>query len=132
MSVLALAAPVTAMGASPGAGAIAGLVLPASEAGTLTGNTGLTVPNNGAVLVRIVIGSAGTGTAQFVCQKLIDGAVLPVTTFTQVLANSTAYIFGPFKPSEWNDVNGLLNINLPSATGNSAGAYLIPGSLSGS
>jgi hypothetical protein len=131
MTVLALAAPVNSITGPPGGGGIAGIVLPAAET-ALTGNTGFTFPNNGAVLVRVVVGAAGTGTIQFVCQKTIEGVLLPVTAFQQTIANSTVYIYGPFRPSEFNDVNGLVNANLSVVTGNSAGVYILPGNVSGS
>ena len=131
MTLLALAAPVTAIAGPPGGGGITGVVLPAAET-AIGANTGFTVPNNGAVLVRVVVGSAGAGNIQFICQKLIEGVLMPVTAFQQALANSTVYLFGPFRPSEFNDVNGLLNANLSVVTGNSAGAYILPGNVSGS
>jgi hypothetical protein len=132
MALLALTAPVNAITGPPGGGGITGIVLPAAEAGVLTGFTGFTMPNNGAALVRIVVGAAGTGTIQFVCQKSIEGVLLPLTAFQQTLANSTVYIFGPFRPSEFNDANGLLNANLSVVTGNTVGAYVLPGNVSGS
>lgn len=131
MALLAVAAPTAPFGASPGAGSIAGLVLPAAEANSLATFTGFTVPNSGNIVVRLTIGAAGTGNIQFVCQKQIRGASLPLTVFQQTLANSTAYVFGPFAPSEFNDANGLLNVNLSVVTGNAVGAYVLPGSLSG-
>lgn len=131
VTLLALAAPTTAITGPPGGGGITGIVLPAAET-SLGTNTGFTVPNNGAVLVRVVVGAAGTGTIQFVCQKTIEGVSLQLTAFQQTLANSTVYIFGPFRPSEFNDVNGLLNANLSVVTGNSVGAYILPGTVSGS
>ena len=131
MALLALSAPSTAIAGPPGGGGITGLILPAAET-ALTGFTGFTVPNNGSVLVRVVIGAAGAGTIQFVCQKSIEGVAMPLTAFQQSLANSTVYLFGPFRPSEFNDVNNLLNANLSVVTGNSVGAYILPGSVSGS
>lgn len=131
MSLLALSAPVNSISGPPGGGGITGVTLPASET-ALTGNTGFTVPNNGAVLVRVVIGASGAGTIQFVCQKTVEGVLMPLTAFQQSLANSTVYIFGPFRPSEFNDANGLLNANLSVVTGNSVGAYILPGNVSGS
>ena len=131
MTLLALSAPATSITGPPGGGGITGITLPAAET-SLGSNTGFTVPNNGAVLVRVVIGSAGAGTIQFICQKTIEGVSLPLTAFQQSLSNSTVYIFGPFRPSEFNDVNGLLNANLSVVTGNSVGAYILPGSVSGS
>jgi hypothetical protein len=131
MTVLALANPVTSITGPPGGGGIVGIVLPAAET-AMAANTGFTVPNNGAIIVRVVIGAAGTGTIQFVCQKTIEGVLLPITAFQQVLSNSTVYIFGPFRPSEFNDANGLLNANMSVPTGNSVGAYILPGNVSGS
>lgn len=132
MAVLALAAPTAPLGASPGAGTIAGLVLPAAEANALATFTGFSVPNNGSVLVRVTIGVAGAGNISFLEQKAIEGATLPSATFQQAVANSTAYIFGPFRPSEFNDVNGLLQVTLSVVTGNFVGVYAAPASQAGS
>jgi hypothetical protein len=132
MTTLALAAPTTALSGPPGGGGIAGIVLPASEAGSLATFAGFSVPNNGAVLVRVCIGAAGTGTIAFIEQKTIEGAVIAATVFSQVVANSTAYIFGPFRPSEFNDANGLLQATITVVTGNTVGVYILPGSVSGS
>lgn len=126
MANLVLSAPTTTLAGSPGAGTIAGLVLPASEATSITGSpTAITVPNNGAVLVRICVGASGTGTIQFIEQYAISGATLAVTTFQQTLSNSTNYVFGPFAPSRFNDVNGLLNMQgtLLAASGNTINVY---------
>jgi hypothetical protein len=131
MTVLALANPATSIAGPPGGGGIVGIALPAAET-AMAANTGFTVPNNGAIIVRVVIGAAGTGTIQFICQKTIEGVLLPITAFQQVLSNSTIYFFGPFRPSEFNDVNGLLNANMSVPTGNSVGAYILPGNVSGS
>lgn len=133
MTILALSAPSSFLAASPGGGTISGLILPASEATSITGSpTAITVPNNGAVLVRIVVAVSGTGTIQFIEQKSIAGATLAATQFQQTLSNSTVYVFGPFAPSQFNDVNGLLNMQgtLLAASGNTIGVYSVPGFLS--
>lgn len=132
MTTLALSAPTTSLSGPPGGGGIAGIVLPAAEAGVLTTFAGFSVPNNGAVLVRVCVGSAGTGTLSFICQKTIEGALIATTVFSQVVANSTSYIFGPFRPSEFNDVNGLLQATISVVTANTVGVYILPGTVSGS
>jgi hypothetical protein len=132
MAPLALAAPVTAISGPPGGGAIAGTVLPAAETSLAT-FTGFSVPNNGAVLVRVVVGAAGTGNLNFVIQRQIAGAsFVTATNFQQVVANSTVYIYGPFPPSIFNDANGLLQATISVVTGNSVGVYQLPGSAAGS
>jgi hypothetical protein len=122
MTILSLTAPTLPIGGS----LTAGLVLPVSETNTfVAGNTGCSFANNGAILIRFVVGSSGTGTVSFNLQRTVEGQ-LPAA-FTQVLANSTNYIFGPFSPSDFNDVNGLVQVTFPYASGNTVGLYTLPG-----
>lgn len=127
MTTLALAVPTTYIAGPPGAGAITGVTLAAQEANTLATYAGFSVPNNGSVLVRITVGAAGAGNVAFICQKTVYGASVAATSFLQALSNSTAYIFGPFSPSNFNDVNGLLQVTLSVVTGNYCGVYYLPG-----
>jgi hypothetical protein len=68
------------------------------------------------------------GTIQFVEQRSILGATLPVTQFQQTLAAGT-YIFGPFGPSVFNDPNNLLQMlgTFFGGASNNIGAYILPG-----
>jgi hypothetical protein len=133
MAVLALAAPVTqigsASGSTPGAGIVTPNILPAAEAGVLTGNTGFTFPNNGAVLLRLCVGVAGAGNVTFLTQRTIEsfGATIPPIA----VVNSTNYLWGPFSPADFNDVNGLFNANISVVTGNTVGVYQLPASVFG-
>jgi hypothetical protein len=123
MTTLALSAPVTAIAGGPNSGT----VLPATET-SMASNAGFSFPNNGATLVRIVIGSAGAGNVTFNFQRTVEGQ-LPAA-FVVALSNSTTYIFGPFPPSDFNDANGLVQALLSVPTGNSVGVYSLPGKVS--
>lgn len=124
---LAISAPAVSLSGIPGGGAIAGLVLPASEANAIAANTQANFPNNGAVLLRIVM-STTAATADFQIQKQVLGYTPPVTTITQALSASTTYIFGPFSPSTFNDANGLCWVTFSvSPTGATLGVYSVPG-----
>lgn len=112
MSLLALSAPATTLGG------ISGLSVPASGT-ALTGNTGFTVPNNGTVMVIVFVGASGAGNLQFLTQR---GASQPAAI---AVSNSTNYVFGPFDPNLYSDVNGLLNATLSVVTGNSVSAYVL-------
>lgn len=101
--------------------------LPASETSIAAGG-GVTFPNNGAVLLRVVIGAAGTGTISFLFERGVLGALIGTALYTSsALANNGIYLFGPFQPSVFNDTNGLVNFTMSVYTGNSAGAYFLPG-----
>jgi hypothetical protein len=133
MTTLALAAPATFVSGPPSGGAIVGIILPAVEGTSMAANAGFSVPNNGSILVRVTVGAAGAGNLNFIVQKTIGGGSMATTTdFQQVLVNSTVYIFGPFPPSIFNDVNGLLQATMSVPTGNFVGAYNLPGSVAGS
>jgi hypothetical protein len=111
---------------SIGGGASAGTILPATEPTNLTGFTGVNFANNGAVLLRLVVGAAGVGNVTFNFSRTTEGQ-LPAP-FVVAVANSTSYIFGPFSPSDFNDANGLIQIDKSgTVTGDSAGLYLLPG-----
>lgn len=128
MTTLALAAPTTAISLGPASGAITGVILPASETSLAT-FAGFSVPNNGAVLVHVVVGVSGAGNLAFICQKTIFGGSIPSTVFQIALVASTSYLFGPFSPSNFNDANGLLQATISVVTGNSVGVYQLPGAL---
>jgi hypothetical protein len=101
--------------------------LPASETSIAAGG-GVSFPNNGAVLLRVVIGAAGTGTLSFLNERPTLGQLVGTVLFTtSALANNGIYIFGPFQPSIFNDVNGLAQFTMSVYTGNSAGLYFLPG-----
>lgn len=103
------------------------VALPVSEATSLTGATGFNFVNNGAILLRVCIGSSGTGTMSVLLQRAIEGFLTGTPLFTTgTLANSTNYIFGPFSPSDLNDVNGTVQCTMSVYTGNSAGLYFLP------
>jgi hypothetical protein len=133
MAVLALAAPVTyigsASGPQPGAAIVTPNILPAAEPGVLTGMTGWTFPNNGAVLVRLVVGAAGAGNVTFLTQRTIES--FGATVGAIAVANSTNYIWGPFSPGDFNDANGLVNINISVVAGNTVGVYILPQNVFG-
>jgi hypothetical protein len=103
--------------------------LPASE-NTIAAGGGVTFPNNGAVLLRVVIGAAGTGTLSFLFERGVLGALVGTALFTtSALANNGVFLFGPFQPSVYNDVNGNANFTMSVYTGNSAGIYFLPGAV---
>lgn len=101
--------------------------LPASE-NTIAAGGGVTFPNNGAVILRVVVGAAGAGTISFLFERGVLGALIGTALFTSSsLANNGIYFFGPFQPSVYNDANGLVNFTMSVYTGNSAGIYNLPG-----
>lgn len=124
MSTLALAAPSQAI-----SGGNSGFILPASET-SIGANTGFSFPNNGSVLLRVCVGASGAGNLSLVIQKTVEGVTPPAIVIA--VANSTNYLLGPFRPSDFNDANGLFQGLLSVLTGNSVGVYSLPGSLSGS
>jgi hypothetical protein len=104
--------------------------LPAAEATTLTGATGFSFANNGATVLRVVMGAAGTGTLSFLFQRGVLGQLIGTALFTtSALANNGVYLFGPFQPSIYNDVNGLVQCTMSVFTGNTAGIYFLPGAV---
>jgi hypothetical protein len=114
-----LVAPTFSVSGGPGAGTI----LPATET-TLTA-TSVNFSNNGAILLRVVVGSAGTGTLSVAFQQTVGGQV--ITPYSLTLANSMTYLIGPFSPSQMNDANSLTWLTFSVITGNSAGLYNLPG-----
>jgi hypothetical protein len=132
MTTLALAAPTvqigSASGGTPGALVSTPNILPTSET-SLASNTGFSFPNNGAVLLRVCIGASGAGNLGFVLQRQVEGQA--ATAFTIAVANSTNYLFGPFSPNDFNDVNGLFQGTLSVQTGNSVGVYILPSNVYG-
>lgn len=123
MARVALAAPVTAISG----GANAGTILPAAEAQSLATFTGFSFPNNGAVLVRLVIGASGAGNLTCNFQRTVEGQ-LPAA-FVVALANSNAYILGPFSRADFNDANGLCQFDISVVTGNTVGVYQLPAAV---
>jgi hypothetical protein len=113
-----LPAPTLFLGPGPGAG----LVLPAAEGTSVAAFTGVNFANNGATLLRIVVGASGTVTLNILFSRTVDGA-LPAA-LTVVLANSTTYILGPWGPSNYNDGSGLIQMDFTGTpTGDTAGLY---------
>ena len=122
MTILSLPAATVSIGGA----FTAGTVLPAAEPNAMvSGNTGLSFANNGAVLLRLVAGASAPGTVSFNLSRTVEGQ-LPAA-FSQTLAINTAYLYGPFSPSDFNDVNGLVQVTWAFVTGCSAGLYLLPG-----
>lgn len=120
MTTLALGAPVTSIGS----GIAAGTVLPTAET-AMASNAGFSFINNGAVLLRVVIGASGAGNLSLVVQRTVEGQVPAAVVLA--LSNSTSYIFGPFSVGDFNDGNGLFQGLLSVPTGNSVGVYILPG-----
>jgi hypothetical protein len=133
MASVPLAAPVTFLGSTSGGLAgvspATGLILPAAEATVLTGFTGWSVPNNGTVMVRLVVGAAGAGNVTLAVQRISEGQASPGLVIA--VANSTTYLWGPFSQADFNDINGLLQFTISVVTGNSVGAYQLPPNMIG-
>lgn len=110
-------APTLFIGPGPGAS----LALPAAEGTSLATFTGLNFVNNGATLLRVVVGGAGAGNLTIFFTRTVDGA-LPAA-IVLALANSTTYLLGPWGPSNYNDANGLIQMDMSVVTGNTAGLY---------
>jgi|SRR5215469_14083424 len=102
--------------------------LPTAEATSLTAGGGVNFANNGAILLRVCVGSSTT-TLSALLQRSIEGFLAGSTLYTTgTLAISTNYIFGPFSPSDLNDANGNFNFTLSVYTGGiTAGLYKLPG-----
>ncbi|SRR5216684_1904337 len=132
MPTLALPAPTLPIGSlaggTPGPLVATPNILPAAET-ALGANTGFSFPNNGAVILRVVVGAAGAGNLTLVVQKTTEGQV--PAAFVIAVANSTVLLLGPFSPADFNDVNGLLQATMSVQTGNSVGVYQLPGNVFG-
>lgn len=103
--------------------------LPASEPNSIAAGGGVTFPNNGAVLLRLVLGAI-TPTISFLFERGVLGQLVGTAlTTSSALTSAGIYIFGPFQPSVYNDVNGLVNFTLSVYTGSSAGIYFLPGAV---
>lgn len=101
--------------------------LPASETTSIAAGGGVTFPNNGAVLLRLVLGAI-TPTISFLFERGVLGQLIgQALTTSGALTSSGVYLFGPFQPSVYNDTNGLVNFTLSVYTGSSAGVYFLPG-----
>ena len=102
-------------------------VLPSSEPTSIAAGGGVTFPNNGAVVLRLVLGAI-TPTISFLLERGVLGQLVGTALFTSgALTSSGVYLFGPFQPSVFNDTNGLVNFTLSVYTGSSAGIYNLPG-----
>jgi len=120
MARVALPAPTITLGAGP-----AGTILPAAEPTSLNTFTGFSFVNNGAILVRLVVGASGVGNVTFNFQKTVEGQ-LPAA-FVTAVANTTVYIFGPFSVQDFNDANGLCQFDKSgTVTGDTVGLYFAP------
>jgi len=103
--------------------------LPASEPTSIAAGGGVTFPNNGAILLRLVLGAI-TPTISFLFERGVLGSLIGTPLFTSgALTSSGVYLFGPFQPSVYNDTNGLVNFTLSVYTGSTAGTYFLPGAV---
>jgi hypothetical protein len=110
------------------AGPTTATVLPTAEATSLATFTGFQFVNNGAVLIRVVVGASGVGTLTVNFQRLVEGQ-LPAA-FTIAVANSTTYLIGPYRPSDLADVNSITYIDKSgTVTGDTVGLYFLPGAV---
>lgn len=116
--------PAATVSIAPGPGA-SGTILPAAEPTSLATFTGLNFANNGATLLRVVVGASGAGNLTIFFTRSIDGAA--VGSWVVALANSTVYLLGPWGPSNYNDASGLIQMDMSVVTGNTAGLYSLPG-----
>jgi hypothetical protein len=136
MAILALAAPVTPIGSLAGSGGGPTVatpnLLPAAET-SMAANVGFSFPNNGAVILRVITGST-VGVLTFIPQRTVEGN-LPVgfvVSTTPGLAISSSYLWGPFSPADFNDVNGLFQATWTGFAGTaSVGVYQLPTSRYG-
>jgi hypothetical protein len=113
-----LPAPTLFLGPGPGAG----LALPAAEATSITGFTGVNFANNGGILLRYVVAAGNNGNISIIFTRATDGS-LPAPLVIAVAA-STTYILGPWGPSNYNDGSGLIQIDKSgTVTGDTAGLY---------
>lgn len=93
---------------------------------TLTGATGISFPNTGHEVVAVINGStASTATVNFAGAPLGQ----TITPFSVALptSNTTPQFLGPFHPTQFNDANGNVNIDLSSVTGLTVAVLQIPG-----
>lgn len=123
MARVALPAATLSIGPGPGAS----LILPAAEGTSLSTFTGVSFANNGALVLRLVVGASGVGVVTVLFTRGIDGVTPTAATIN--VANSTTYLLGPWGPSNYNDANGLIQIDKSgTVTGDTAGLYILPGS----
>jgi hypothetical protein len=135
MAALALAAPTVPIGSLSGSGGGPTVanpnLLPAAET-SIGANTGFSFPNNGAVILRLITGTV-VGVLTFIVQRPVEGSLTPgfVVSSTPGLAISSSYLFGPFSPADFNDVNNLFQATWTGFTGGSVGVYQLPASRFG-
>jgi hypothetical protein len=93
---------------------------------TLTGSTGISFPNTGREVLAVINGStASTATVNFAGAPL--GQAITPFSVAMPTSNTTPQFLGPFHPTQFNDVNGNVNINLSSVTGLTVAVLQIPG-----
>jgi len=133
MTTLVLAAPTvqigSASGGTPGPLVATPNALPAAET-SIAANAGFSFPNNGAVILRVVTGTV-VGTLTFLLQKTTEGQTPAGFVVSGSLVASTGYLWGPFSPSDFNDVNGLFQATWTGFTGGSVGVYVLPSNVFG-
>ena len=136
MATLTLAAPTFAVSNIPGSSGLAITLLPITYAGQpLTTVTLIQFPNNGGVLLHVIVGGSDTPAfLPLVETNAILGVSLTASTAFQTAAMATAkqYLFGPFSPRVCNDANGLVNITVTGTVSASsfAGLLTLPGAAS--
>jgi hypothetical protein len=136
MATLVLAAPLVPVSNIPGSSGLAITLLPTTYAGQpLTTVSLIQFPNNGAVLLHLIIAGADTPVLQpLVETNAILGVSLLASAAFTTSATSTGhqYLFGPFSPRVFNDANGLVNITVTGTVSSSsfAGLLTLPGAAS--
>lgn len=102
--------------------------LPTTEANSLSAGGGVNFINNGAVLLRVTVGVTSGITMSVLLQRTIEGFLAGSTLYTTgALPVSLPYLFGPFSPSDLNDVNGKVNLIFSAYTNLAAALYTLPG-----
>lgn len=92
----------------------------------LTGATGISFPNTGREVVAFINGStASTATVNFAAAPL--GQTITPFSVAMPTSNTTPQFLGPFPPTQFNDANGNVNIDLSSVTGLTAAVLQTPG-----
>lgn len=136
MATLVLAAPTFAVSNIPASTGLSITLLPVTYSGqALTTVTLIQFPNNGAVLLHLVIGGSDAPVLNPLIEtNAILGVSLTASTAFQTTATSTGhqYLLGPFPPRIFNDANGLVNLAVTGTVSASsfAGLLTLPGAVS--
>jgi|SRR5580698_378222 hypothetical protein len=133
MATLVLAAPAVAVSNIPISTGLTITLLPTTySAQTLASVTLIQFANNGATLLHLVVAGSDTPVLNVLIETtaILGVSLVASTAFqTSAMATGKQYLYGPFSPRTFNDVNGNVNIAVTGTTSSSsyAGLLTLPG-----